>query len=235
MPFDRIGTSLSIGVAVIVALINTALSMTIARLTRFERQKSHSARARSQCAKMAVAQYLNTSITPLIASAEIKWLAVVFGGVVFERGFPDFTTNWYAAHAKHCNIADHLPHSAMYSLPCSCHEASPHFVQHVEILVPWNLGIMIPCSQVCHSGRGCHTVTGVGGARAAHYRLGVWLSAACLLSMDSSCAHTGAVHVLCFVTLFNQEMQYDLTQIVLWITLFHSGNLITPHHATLRS
>ena len=49
-----------------------------------------------RCVKMAVAQYLNTSITPLLASAEIKWLAVAFGGVIFDYGYPDFTTNWCA-------------------------------------------------------------------------------------------------------------------------------------------
>lgn len=44
-----------------------------------------------------VAQYLNTSVTPLIASAEIHWLSVLTGGVLFRTGFPDFTPNWRAA------------------------------------------------------------------------------------------------------------------------------------------
>ena len=94
--FDRLGAGISVGVAVVLALVNTALSNVIASLASFERRRSHSQRHRSLCAKLATAQYLNTSITPLIASAEIRWLAVAFGGVVFENGYPDYTTNWCA-------------------------------------------------------------------------------------------------------------------------------------------
>ena len=94
--FDTLGTGLSAAVAVVLAIVNTLLSTIILALVSFERHVSHSARHRSQCLKMAVAQYLNTSITPLLASAEIKWLSVVFGGVIFEYGYPDFTTNWCA-------------------------------------------------------------------------------------------------------------------------------------------
>jgi hypothetical protein len=100
--FDYLGTGLSVGVAVVLAVVNVVMSSVIDSLTGFERQRSHSARHRSLCAKVAVAQYLNTSVTPLIASAEIKWLAVVFGGVVFEYGYPDFTTNWCARPCCPC-------------------------------------------------------------------------------------------------------------------------------------
>ena len=95
-PFDTVGTSVSVGAAVIVALVNAGLGTVILHLVAFERQRSHSAAQRSLFLKVLAAQYLNTSITPLIASAEVEWLSVVFGGVIFKHGFPDFTTNWCA-------------------------------------------------------------------------------------------------------------------------------------------
>jgi hypothetical protein len=95
--FDTLGTSISVGVAVALAFVNAAMGVVISKLVHFERQRSRTASHRSQCVKMLCAQYLNTSITPLIASAEIRWLSVVFGGVIFKYGYPDFTTNWCAA------------------------------------------------------------------------------------------------------------------------------------------
>lgn len=81
-------------IAILIALVNGVLGMLIRVLTKFERHRSHTEEHAAQFHKTAIAQYLNTSISPLIASAEIRWLAVVFGGVVFQSGYPDFTTNW---------------------------------------------------------------------------------------------------------------------------------------------
>jgi hypothetical protein len=92
--FDRLGTSISVGVAMAIAVVNAAMAMVITKLVHFERQRSRTASHRSQCVKMLCAQYLNTSITPLIASAEIQWLSVVFGGIIFKYGYPDFTSKW---------------------------------------------------------------------------------------------------------------------------------------------
>lgn len=96
VPLDRVAMGISIGSAIIIAVMNAALGNVILYLVKFERQRSHSAQQRSLFIKVLIAQYLNTSITPLIASAEIEWLAVLFGGVIFQHGYPDFTTNWCA-------------------------------------------------------------------------------------------------------------------------------------------
>jgi hypothetical protein len=108
--FDKVGTGLSIGSAVVIALVNAGLSLVIPQLVQFERQRSHSAQQRSLCMKVFMAQYINTSITPLIVSAEIKWLSVFFGGIVFQWGYPDFTTNWCASLCTSL-VATHSAHT----------------------------------------------------------------------------------------------------------------------------
>eukprot|EP00892_Ulva_mutabilis_P009410 jgi/Ulvmu1/6841/UM031_0046.1 len=96
LAFDAAGAGINAAIAVLLAAVNVVLGAVIRTLTLFERHRSHTEEHASLCWKTTIAQFLNTSITPLVASAEIRWLAVVFGGVVFESGYPDFTTNWYA-------------------------------------------------------------------------------------------------------------------------------------------
>lgn len=96
LAFDAAGAGINAAIAVLLAAVNVVLGMVIRALTLFERHRSHTEEHASLCWKTTIAQFLNTSITPLVASAEIRWLAVVFGGIVFESGFPDFTTNWCA-------------------------------------------------------------------------------------------------------------------------------------------
>lgn len=93
---DHWGSAIGVVIAVVLAAINMVLAAVIARLVAFERHASHSAQHCSQFAKTAVSQYLNISVVPLLASAEINWLAPALGEVVFARGYPDFTTNWCA-------------------------------------------------------------------------------------------------------------------------------------------
>lgn len=89
-------------IALLVTLVNTLLGKLIRALTKFERHRSHTEEHAALLHKTAIAQFLNTSISPLIASAEIRWLSVVVGGIVFQSGYPDFTTNWYVWAAGLC-------------------------------------------------------------------------------------------------------------------------------------
>jgi hypothetical protein len=94
--FNPFEAGVNIVIAGLVTFVNTILGMLIRALTKFERHRSHTEEHAAQFYKTAIAQYLNTSISPLIASAEVEWLSIVFGGVLFKSGYPDFTTNWCA-------------------------------------------------------------------------------------------------------------------------------------------
>lgn len=93
--FDPFQAGVNTVIALLIAVVNTILGKLIRTLTKFECHRSHTEEHAAQFYKTAIAQYLNTSISPLIASAEVRWLSVVFGGIVFQSGYPDFTTNWY--------------------------------------------------------------------------------------------------------------------------------------------
>lgn len=92
--FDPFEAGVNAVIAILITLVNTVLGMLIRSLTKFECHRSHTEEHAALLRKTAVAQYLNTSISPLIASAEIRWLSVAVGGLIFETGYPDFTTNW---------------------------------------------------------------------------------------------------------------------------------------------
>lgn len=138
LAFDAAGAGINAAIAVLLAAVNVVLGAVIRSLTLFERHRSHTEEHASLCWKTTVAQFLNTSITPLVASAEIRWLSVVFGGIVFESGFPDFTTNW-CAHVP-CNAPPALPAPVTppRSLPCQSWPralCNPRFVPRAASLL----------------------------------------------------------------------------------------------------
>jgi hypothetical protein len=103
--FNPMEAGINALIAVVIGAVNSLLGFTIRSLTKFERHRSHTEEHAALLLKTAIAQYLNTSISPLIASAEIRWLSVVVGGVIFRNGYPDFTTNWCVP--CHChNVLD---------------------------------------------------------------------------------------------------------------------------------
>jgi hypothetical protein len=99
--FKPLEAGVNIVIAGLVTIVNTILGLLIYALTKFERHISHTEEHAAQFYKTAIAQYLNTSISPLIASAEVEWLSLVFGGVLFKSGYPDFTTNWCTLRPAH--------------------------------------------------------------------------------------------------------------------------------------
>lgn len=145
---DVAGAGVNAAIAVLLAAVNVVLGSVIRTLTLFERHRSHTEEHASLCWKTTVAQFLNTSVTPLIASAEIRWLAVVFGGVIFKSGYPDFTTNWCALCPPSRSHA-HTPHQrdAAPGRPETRNRAARHTSSH--------RGQRMPISTPAQVGTGC--------------------------------------------------------------------------------
>ena len=87
-------TAISVAISLVIIVINYVFQSLMAALANFELHKSHTEHETALCSKIVTALYINSAIIPLIASAYINWLAVIFNEALFKEGYPDFTTNW---------------------------------------------------------------------------------------------------------------------------------------------